>query len=134
MAQAKYSILVPRVDNQGNELRDIAAAAHHYLFYGPLKVEGSFIEPNKIGHWRDAPAEPHDALVTYAEDSPEMDSQMKQLAAHVADVANQWGIFIAKEGKNGIQTWVINNPQYRDGEPAEDIALAEPTSGTNIVT
>jgi hypothetical protein len=69
--------------------------------------------------------EPHDLLVTYAEDEPQMDSQIKQLAAHVADVANQWGIFCTKEGKSGVNTWTISNPLYREGESAEPIALAQ---------
>lgn len=128
MAQAKYSIMIPKVDNLGNPLTNIAAAAHHFLFYGPLKVEGSYIDPNKQGNWRDTEPEPHDILVTVAEDSPEMDSQMKQLAAHVAEVANQWGIFVMKEGKNGIQSWTVANSSYREGEPAEDIARQTLTS------
>lgn len=116
--------MIPKVDNLGNELTDIASAAHHYLFYGPLKVEGSYIDPDKKGHWRDDQTQPHDQLVTFAEESPEMDSAMKQLAAYVGEVANQWGIFVVKEGKQGIQTWTVPNSMYRQGEPAETVALS----------
>lgn len=130
MQQAKYSILIPRVDNQGNRLRDIAAAAHHFLFYGPLKTQGSYIERGKIGNWRDLDPEPHDMLITVAEDSPEMDSSIKQLALEVAQVANQWGIFVMKEG-NGITSWEVGNPQYVEGAPADQAALEEPESAAN---
>lgn len=126
--QAKYSMLVPKVDNLGNELVDIASAAHHYLFYGPMRIEGSFVERDKQGNWRDLDPEPHDMIVTYADDSPQMDSQMKQAAAYVADVANQWGIFVIKEDGKSINTWTVANPAFRPGEPAEQLALAQPES------
>lgn len=125
MAQAKYSIMVPKVDNLGNPLVNLAEYAHHHLFYGPLKIEGSYVDPNKLGQWRDSDPEPHDILVTVAEDNPEMDSQIKHLAVQIADVANQWGLFIMKEGKNGIQSWTVSNPSYRDGQPAEQLAIAQ---------
>lgn len=125
--QAKYQIMVPKVDNLGNALKSLAEAAHTHLFYGPLKVEGSYVDANKIGQWRDESPEPHDILVTYAEDNPEMDSQMKLLAAQIAEVANQWGIFVTKEGKSGVQTWTVSNSAYQPGQPAEEIALAQPS-------
>ncbi len=123
--QAKYGIMIPKVDNLGNQLTSLAEVAHHHLFYGPLKVEGSYIDPDKLGQWRDESPEPHDILVVYAEDHPEMDSQMKLLASQIAEVANQWGIFVTKEGKSGIQSWIVDNPGFRPGEPAEDLALAQ---------
>ncbi len=126
MAQAKYSIMIPKADNLGNPLRDdFAHHCHDVLFQGPLKVEGSFVDPDKMGFWRDDAPEPHDILTTYAEDSPQMDSEMKRLAMQIADAANQWGIFIAKEGKSGVQSWVVNNNQFRQGEPAIPEALAQ---------
>ncbi len=118
-------MLIPKVDNVGNALVDIASAAHHWLFYGPLKVEGSYVERDKMGNWRDMDPEPHDMIVAYADDTPEMDSQMKQLGVHVADVANQWGIFVVKENGKGINTWTVANPHFRPDEPADDAALAE---------
>jgi hypothetical protein len=120
--QAKYMIMVPRVDNLGNPLTDIAAAAHRFLFYGPLKVEGSYIDPGKRGNWRDDDPEEYDHLITFAEDTPQMDSEMKQLAAEIADAANQWGIFMTKEGGGNIVSWTVPNPVYREGEPALDVA------------
>lgn len=125
-ATAKYTIMIPTHDNLGQELGDISTAAHHWLFYGPgPNVEGSFIEGPKRGNWRDDPQEEFNHLVTYAEDSPEMDSTVKQLAVHIAEIANQWGVFVTKEGgKAGIQSWVIDNPNYRHGEGADPAGLA----------
>lgn len=127
MAQAKYSLMIPKVDNLGNPLRNVAEAAHHFLYYGPLQVEGSYIDPNKVGQWRDDGPEPHDILVTYAEDNPMMDSQMKALAVEVGEACNQWGIFVTKEGAKGVFTWTISNPRYRPGEPALPVALEQPS-------
>ena len=124
MAQAKYIIHIPTVDNEGNDLVDLASAAHHWLFYGPgPKIEGSFIEGPVRGNWRDNPQETFVNLVTYAEESPEMDSTMKQLAVHIAEAANQWGMFVVREGKNGPQSWVVDNPNFQPG-PAEPWAIA----------
>ena len=120
MAQAKYTIMIPRRDNLGNELGDVATAAHHWLHYGPgPKINGSFIHRNIEGNWRDDPQETFDHLITYADDQPEVDSHIKQLAAHIGDHANQWGVFVAKEGgKNGVDSWIIPNPNFRQDEPA----------------
>jgi hypothetical protein len=122
--QAKYTVLIPKKDNLGNPLGDIATAAHHWLRYGPAPGhQGSFIHRNVQGNWRDDAPEDFDHLVTVAEDTPEFDSHIKQLAHHIADSANQWGVFVMKEGKGGVQSWVIDNRNYRDGEPSE---LAQP--------
>jgi hypothetical protein len=123
--QAKYTVMIPTHDNLGQQLGDIPTAAHHWLFYHPkVKVQGSYIQGPMKGNWRDDPQETFHHLVTYADDTPEMDSTIKQLAHHVADVANQWGVFVAKEGgKQGIQSWVIDNPNYRHGEGADAAVL-----------
>lgn len=116
--QAKYVLMIPHKDNLGNDLGDLATAAHYWLFK-MTGNEGSYIEGPKRGNWRDDPQETFDHLITYAEDSPEMDSHIKQLAVHIAEAANQWGMFVAKEGgKSGIQSWVIPNPKYQEGQPA----------------
>lgn len=127
-AQAKYTVMIPQKDNLGNDLGDVASAAHHWLFYAPKgpKVEASFIHRNIDGNWRDDPQETFDHLVTFAEDHPEMDSHVKQLAAHVGQATNQWGVFVMKEGKNGPQSWVIPNNDYAHGAPAELAQQAAP--------
>lgn len=121
MAQAKYTLMIPKKDNLGNPLGDIATAAHHWLRYGPApKHEGSHILRDITGNWRDDDPEQFDHLITVANDTPEMDSHIKQLAVHVADSANQWGLFVMKEGgKQGVQAWTISNPNYREGQPSE---------------
>lgn len=125
--QAKYMIMIPKVDNLGNPLTNIASAAHRYLFYGPLNVEGSYIDPGKEGNWRDDEPETYDHLITFAEDTPQMDSQIKQLAAEIAEAANQWGVFMTKEGGGNVKSWNIANPMYREGEPALDVARTNTT-------
>lgn len=132
MSQAKYVIHVPTHDNLGNELVDLATAAHHWLFAGPgPKIEGSFIEGPVRGNWRDDPQETFNNLVTYAEESPEMDSAMKQLAVHVAQASNNWGMFVVREGKDGPQSWVVDNPEYVEGQPAPDWAIANRAAVTS---
>lgn len=131
-SQAKYTIHIPQHDNLGNQLGDIATAAHHWLRYGPVpKHDGSYIHRDIEGNWRDYPQERFDHLITVADDHPEMDSHIKQLAAHIGDAANQWTVMVLKEGKNGIQKWMIDNPKYREGEPAP-LAQEEPRPQTNV--
>lgn len=129
-AQAKFTIMCPQKDNIGNHLGDIATAAHHWLHYGPgPKVDGSFIHRSIEGNWRDDPQEKMDHLITVSDDHPEMDSHIKQLAHHIAQAANQWAVCVLKEGgKSGFQKWLIDNPQYKEGEPAE---LAQPDQSYN---
>ena len=114
MAQAKYTLMIPLNDNLGNELQDIATAAHQYLFESG-KVEGTYIEGPKKGNWRDDPQELFEHLITVADDTPEMDSTIKHLALVIARAANQWGVFCTKEGKNGIESWTIQNKDAHDG-------------------
>lgn len=121
-AKAKFSIHVPTRDNLGNQLRDLATAAHQHLFQN-AGIDGSYIERGKDGNWRDDPQEKLDHLVTFADDTPEIESHMKQTAAHIGDLANQWGVTVTKEGKDGPNLWVIDNPNYAEGAPAQDAAL-----------
>lgn len=130
MQQAKYIVQIPTVDNHGNQLKDLARAAHESLFrYAPgSKVEGTRIRRGIEGNWRDDPVESFDDLEVYAEDSPEMDSIMKQLGAHVAEVANQWGVMVFKEGDGAPQYWMMNHPNADGSGPADEAAIAQPAS------
>jgi hypothetical protein len=123
MAAAKYSIAIPKHDALGNPLKDIASVAHHYLYYGPIRTEGAYVDPDKLGHWLDDKPQAQDMLVAHAEDNPETDSLFKQLAHHVGEVVNRPQIFVTKEGKNGLKTWTIANSQYQEGQPASQSAL-----------
>ena len=117
-AEAKYTVMIPLRDNLGNELGAISTAAHHWLWQA-TGVEGSYFTGPHRGNWRDDPQEEFEHLITVAKDTPEMDSHIKELAHEVARGANQWGVFVIKEGKNGVQSWIIENPQYREGEASE---------------
>jgi hypothetical protein len=123
--RSKYTVQIPVKDNLGQPLKDIATAAHHYLHNGPIKNVGSKIYRNVEGNWRDDPQERFDDLILVVDDTPEMDSAVKQLAVHIADVANQWGVYVTKEGKNGIQDWVMPPPQFRKGEGADPAMLKD---------
>ena len=116
--QAKYRVMIPTKDNLGHDLGDIATAAHQWLWQA-TGVEGTRIEGPVRGNWRDDPQEEFYDLVTFANDTPEMDSHIKQLAMEVARGANQWGVFVTKEGKQGGQSWTIDNPDYHPGAPSE---------------
>lgn len=125
-AQAKYTVMIPRRDNLGNDLGDLATAAHHWLWQ-VAGTEGSYIEGPKRGNWRDDPQEEFDHLITYAADTPEIDSHIKQLAVHIAEAANQWGVFVTKESKDGPRSWTMSNPNYQEGQPS---SLARTTKGS----
>ena len=101
MAQAKYTIQVPA------DPPDLAKYTHHVLV-NSIKADGSYIDPGK----QSADGVPIDLVVAYAEDEPESDSYIKQLAAYVGDVANVSHILATKEGKQGVTSWPISNPLY----------------------
>lgn len=120
--QARYAIHVPTHDNTGQPLRDLAQAAHEHLFRAGA-IEGSYIERGKVGNWRDYAPEGMDHLVTYAEDTPETDSHIKQTAQYVGELANQEAMAIEKHGKDGPVLWVVDNSNHRPNEPAHPSAL-----------
>lgn len=95
MAKAKYTVMIP------NDAPNVAVAAHHFLSYGPARIDAATVQHGI----------PNDSLVVYAEESPEMDSQMKQLAVFVGEIANAQAITVVKEGKS-IATWTMRNPHY----------------------
>lgn len=110
MAEAKYSIMVPKQDNAGNPI-NVTDAAYHYLVYqAPIQVHGAHVDPNKWGHWNGR-REEYDLINCYAEDTPESDSYIKQLGAYVGEVANQEVVFVTKTGKQ-VNTWPIRNPSF----------------------
>lgn len=96
MGQSKYTVFIP------SHAKSVAIAAHHYLTMGPLAVKGATVHHGT----------PYDTLIAYAEDTPEMDSHMKQLGVFVGEVANTQVVTVAKEGKN-IATWQMRNPFYQ---------------------
>lgn len=127
MTLAKYTIQIPTTDNEGNQLADLASAAHESLFrYGPQsnQVQGTKIYRGVAGNWRSDAQEIFDELITYAEDTPEMDSTMKELATHVAEIANQWGVMVFKEGEDAPKMWMMQHPNATGEGPADPSALS----------
>jgi hypothetical protein len=122
VATARYEVLIPKVDNLGSPLRDLASPALAYITQA-LQVTTAHIELGRSVYWGGR-TEPFDALVFTAEDNPQADSSAKQLGAYIGDVANQDVILVSKDGKAGLQSWPIKNNQYRPGETAEPTALA----------
>jgi len=105
MAQARYTIHVPQTG------RDLTSAAHHWLHYGP----GPKIESSHIHRDLESAHGMMDHIVAVAEDTPESDSHMKQLAHHIAEAGNlPHGKVLKENGKAGIQTWTIRNMSYND--------------------
>lgn len=127
MALAKYIIQIPTTDNVGNKLKDLAVAAHESLYrYSPVQgIQGSRIRRGIQGQWADDAPEVYDDLEVYADDSPEVDSTMKQLAVHVAELANQWGVMVFKEGEGAPKAWQMESPNADGQGPADPDAIAE---------
>lgn len=99
--KAKYSIFIPA------HARYVAQAAHHYLSYGPLQTLHATVQ---YGH-------PDDELVVYAEETPKMDSHMKQLGVFVAEVANLPVTKVVKQTGKNIHTWDMRNVSYQPPAP-----------------
>lgn len=128
MAQAQYRVHIPVTDDLRQPLsRHLPIAAHQWLHSAqPRLFEGSWVEgPHTHVHRRGEPQEAHH-LVTVAEDSPETDSYIKQLAAHVGEVANHPGISAMKTGPKGTEHWIVPNRNYMEGWGADPTVLEQP--------
>lgn len=62
-------------------------------------------------------------LVIVSNDSPEVDSHVKQLASHVGELTNHPATAVLKEGKGGPQGWTIAN-KLHDGGTAHPAAIS----------
>lgn len=101
--QSKYTIAIP-INDQNEK---IAVAAHQYLSQSSRNI----IHPHITGpHHGDQGPVKHLIWVTL--DNPNSDSSAKQLAVHIAEVANIEAIHVLKEGKAGISNWVMRNKNF----------------------
>lgn len=117
MNEAKYEILIPKVDNLGTPLIDLSSHALTHIV-NQLHLTTAHVDHDRTVHY-EGREEPFDALVFISEDKPVVDSTAKQLAAYLGEVANQDTVIVTKQAENGIQTWPIKNPHYQHGMPAE---------------
>jgi hypothetical protein len=108
--KAKYSVFIP------SEARQVAVAAHHYLSYGPLATSAATVQH---GH-------PFDILIVFAEDTPEIDSHIKQLGVFVGEVANAQSIHVTKETGKAVHTWELANPYYQPPAPVQPVQPMQP--------
>lgn len=111
MAKAHYTIHVP------NTARNVAIAAHHYLTSGP--VRGINAATVQFGH-------PHDSLMVVGDETPELDSHVKQTGTFIGDVANVPSIAITKQGNKTIAHWTMANPHYQPMPVVPPQAFAGP--------
>jgi hypothetical protein len=105
--KAKWTILVPSLDG------GLAAAKAQMALTKGAKdahIDHAFIEPNKYAHNPGEQPQPHDFVVAYADDLPEHDSHIKQLAHSIARDGGHRAIYVLKEGKDGVTQWAIDNP------------------------
>jgi hypothetical protein len=117
-----YRIPVPTTDSLGRELHQrLPDAAHRWL---------RSTHPNLFHEgWVEGPhrglASPVHHVVTVADDTPEADSYVKQLAAHVGEIANLPAATAMKSGPNGAESWIIPNRSHVPGEGAQPEVLQE---------
>ena len=95
--KAIYHVHVP------NHARQVTLAAHNYVSGGPIR--GIHSATVQYGH-------PHDTLTVVGEESPELDSHMKQTGAFVGEVANEPVINVMKTNGKSVAHWPIRNPSY----------------------
>jgi hypothetical protein len=113
MATAKYTVLIPEL----TEVQGISKAVYDYLVNGPINVSAAVIVPGY----------PNDAVISYAEEIPEIDSHFKQLGTYIAEAINAEFAVVVKEGKSGVQTWTMRNKQYAPNVHAELTQPSEPS-------
>lgn len=112
---AQYRVQIPATDLTGFPLHpQLPAGAHKWLAEKqPRALQQAWVEgPHQHAYG------PGHHLVVIAEESPEMDSHVKQLAAHVGELANHPTVLASKQGKNGLESWVIPNRKYTEGQPS----------------
>lgn len=118
MPAAKYTIHVPAADEMGNPLR-VHDAVHQHLL--------------NLGHETPTvhPGSPFHHVSTWAEESPEMDSMMKQIGTQAADVCNVPILHVTKEGANTAR-WPMKNHMYAPGFPADQSSFANEPNISDI--
>lgn len=120
--QALYRIPIPTTDELGQPLHErLPHASHRWL---------RSTHPNLFHEgWVEGPHEglngPAHHVVTIADDTPETDSYVKQLAAHVGDIANHQAATAVKTGPNGAESWIIPNRSYVPGQGANPDVLQQ---------
>jgi|SRR5208282_2529593 len=128
MKQAQYRVHVPTTDNLGQRLpTNLPHAAHQWLYHAkPRYFEDIWIE----GPHRHAQDERHH-IVAVALDDPETDSHVKQLAAHIGEIANHPFIPVTKQGEKGTQSWSVPNRKYipEAGSPYAQTTFQPPVEG-----
>lgn len=109
---AKYHVTIPTMDELGQPLhRMLPTAAHQWLYESqPRLFHETWVEGPHAHSFG-----PAHHLVTVAEDSPETDSYVKQLAAHVGQIANHPVIAVGKHGEGGMESWPVANKSYQPG-------------------
>lgn len=105
-ASARYTIHIPHSG------ADLATATHHYLSTGHVPVDGVVVHRGVDASF-DGPPEPHDLVQAYGQDTPELDSHMKQVGAYVGELANRPTIWVSKENGKSMANWPIRNPMYQ---------------------
>lgn len=105
--KAKYTVMIPQV------AQGIAEHAQQRCIDGPVRIDHCYLDRDKWAHWPGGGPEPHDLLVIHADDTPEMDSHVKQLAREVGRHAGLQAVFAVKEGQKGPMSWVIDNPDLK---------------------
>ncbi len=104
-SKAKYTVMIP----QSTGLADFA---HQRLMESGLPYEHAYLDRDKWAHWPGSPPELHDHLVMHGQDSPEMDSHVKQLARQIGQRGNVQAVFAVKDHSKGPTSWVVDNPDY----------------------
>ncbi len=108
MAQARYTIFIPKTGLSGEALPDIAQAAHHYLSLGHAPVEHAYLDRDKHGTFGGHTG-PHDFITMHGEDSPEVDGHVKQLATFIGEMTKHPVTHATKDSKSGTAHWPIRS-------------------------
>lgn len=111
--KSRYTLDVPTVDTLGNPLEDISARVHGHLRDRGIDEDAYVTGPHRV--LRGQASIPTEHFVTYLDDSPENDSQMKEVAKYVAGVSNHPHGVVVKDSSQGSQVFKINNPIHKPG-------------------
>ncbi len=104
--KAKYTVFVPRVTHDPG----LAERALSSAMSGGVVVDHGYLDRDKLAHWPGGQPEIHDLVHLHADETPEMDSHVKQLARQIAQAGQLPTIFATRSGSKGHTHWTVDNP------------------------
>jgi hypothetical protein len=101
-AMARYTIHIPRLDNEKEEIPHVLGAARQALQQAGF--DGRTVIPNAQGDWQDYDTEEMALVMVDTDDTPENLQAILQVAAGVKELAKQEAVYVTK---TPVETYLV---------------------------